>query len=100
MAPSRVIRRAMMSPMSPLPRITARRPTIFPSMLMNRWAAPAVRMPEHRVPGTEMAPRVRSRQPMARTTAPDRTVWQPPSGLTYRTVLSGETDRTMASVFT
>jgi len=41
-APSNVIRRAMMSPMSPEPRITTRRPGIQPSMFTNRCAVPAV----------------------------------------------------------
>ena len=61
------MRRAMISPMSPLPRITTRFPGIQPSMFTYRWAAPAVNTPAGRVPGMAMAPRVRSRQPMAST---------------------------------
>ena len=40
--PSSVIRRAMMSPMSPEPSTTARRPGMQPCRLMSAWADPAV----------------------------------------------------------
>ena len=40
-APSNVIRRAMIRPMSPLPRITTSRPGISPSIFTSRWAVPA-----------------------------------------------------------
>ena len=42
LAPSRVMRRAIIRPMSPLPRITTSRPGISPSMFTSRWAVPAV----------------------------------------------------------
>ena len=41
-APSRVSRRAMMSPMSPEPKMTTRRPTIRFLVFIRFWAAPAV----------------------------------------------------------
>ena len=41
-APSHVMRRAMMRPMSPLPRITTLRPGRKPSMFTSRCAQPAV----------------------------------------------------------
>ena len=47
-APSSVMRRAMIRPMSPLPRITTRRPGRQPSMLTSRCAVPAVKMPAGR----------------------------------------------------
>ena len=88
--PSSVQRRAMISPMSPEPKITAREPGLRFSILMYRCARPAVNTPAGRLPGILISPRVRSRQPMARTTArpvscsmPSRlmsvTVWVTPS---------------------
>ena len=41
-APWNVMRRAMMRPMSPEPRITTRLPGITPSMFTSRCAVPAV----------------------------------------------------------
>ena len=72
-APSRVSRRAMIRPMSPDPRTTTRRPTMRFLVFIRFWAVPAVYTPAGRVPGMAMAPRVRSRQPVASTTAP---AWQ------------------------
>ena len=77
LAPSRVIRRAMMRPMSPEPRTTTRRPTRRFLVFIRFWAVPAVYTPAGRVPGMAMAPRVRSRQPVASTTAPARQVRSP-----------------------
>ena len=94
-APSQTMRRAMMSPMSPDPRITTRRPGIMPSMLTRRCAQPAVYTPAGRVPGMFSAPRVRSRQPMARTTALACTRTMPFSLETAVRRLSASTDRTM-----
>ena len=47
-----------------------RLPGRSPIRLTSFCASPAVRTPAGRVPGIRMAPRVRSRQPIARTTAP------------------------------
>ena len=67
--PSSVQRRAMISPMSPEPKMTAREPGLRFSILMYRCARPAVNTPAGRLPGILISLRVRSRQPMARTTA-------------------------------
>ena len=63
----------MIRPMSPDPRTTTRRPTMRFLVFIRFWAVPAVYTPAGRVPGMAMAPRVRSRQPVASTTAP---AWQ------------------------
>ena len=68
-APWNVRRRAMMRPMSPDPRITTRLPGMMPSMFTRRCTVPAVYTPAGRVPGVISAPRGRSRQPIASTTA-------------------------------
>ena len=68
----------MMSPMSPLPRMTARRPTERFCRFTRCCTTPAVYTPAGRVPATPMAPRVRSRQPVASSTAPACTVCCPP----------------------
>ena len=67
--PSSVQRRAMISPISPEPKMTAREPGLRFSILMYRCARPAVNTPAGRLPGILISLRVRSRQPMARTTA-------------------------------
>ena len=59
----------MISPMSPDPRMTTRRPGRTPFKLTNRWAAPAVKIPAGRPPGIRIAARVRSRAPIASTVA-------------------------------
>ena len=87
-APSRVIRRAMMRPMSPEPRMTARFPGSSPLRLTNFWAAPAVYTPAGRVPGMPIAPRGRSRQPIARMTARARSFKYPSRGLTAVTIFA------------
>ena len=46
-------------------------------MLTNFWANPAVSTPDGREPGMRMAPRVRSRQPMARITEAHSMVSRP-----------------------
>ena len=69
LAPSNVMRLAMIMPMSPEPKIITWRPTILFFRLMYVWATPAVNTPDGRSPGIERAPRVRSLHPMARITA-------------------------------
>ena len=66
-APSSVIRRAIIRPISPEPRISTRLPTIKPSQFKSRCAVPAVKIPAGLVPGVPIAPRVLSRHPIART---------------------------------
>ena len=66
-APSSVRRRAMMSPMSPLPRMTQRRVGSSPSRFVKFCAVPAVNTPAGRVPWMKTCFAVRSRQPVAST---------------------------------
>ena len=68
-APSKVILRAIIIPISPEPRTTTSRPGIYPSILIYLWAVPAVNIPAGLFPGIAIASRVLSRHPIARTTA-------------------------------
>ena len=99
-APSSVMRRAMMRPMSPDPRITTSLPGRRPSMLTSLWAVPAVKTPAGLNPGMLSAPRGRSRQPMARMMAPAWMRTRPSRSLTQVTVRSSETSRTIVSSMT
>ena len=100
-APSQTSRRAMISPMSPEPRMTTSRPGRYPSMFTKRCARPAVMIPAGRVPGMSRLPRLRSRQPMASTTARQSTCATPSGSCSSTTVLDGPRSRmsiTMAPV--
>ena len=68
-APCDAKRRAMISPMSPDPRITARRPGRHPWRFMKFCALPAENTPDGREPARLSAPSPRSREPVASTTA-------------------------------
>ena len=68
-APSRVIRLAMIRPISPDPRITTFLPGIKPSRFTSFCAVPAEYTPAGRDPGMLRAPLGLSLQPMARITA-------------------------------
>ena len=68
-APSSVMRRAMMRPMSPEPMMTTFFPKATLRIFIRYWTTPAVYTPAGRFPGTDKAPRVRSRQPVDRMTA-------------------------------
>ena len=92
------MRRAMMRPMSPEPRMTTSLPGMRPSRLVNFWAVPAVKMPGQRSPGVPREPRGRSRQPMQRITALAWICSSPFLRETQVTTLSAETSRTMVSV--
>ena len=63
-APSKLIRLAMISPISPDPKISTFLPTIYPSIFTYLCAAPAVNTPAGRSPGIAMAPLVLSRHPI------------------------------------
>ena len=65
-APSSVRRRAMMRPMSPLPRMTHFFVGRTPSRFVKCCAVPAVNTPAGRVPWMDTCFAVRSRQPVAR----------------------------------
>ena len=75
----------MIRPMSPEPRMTASWPIRRFWRLTRFWAEPAVKIPAGRVPGISIISRVRSRQPMARTTAPASTSLYPSRELIRRT---------------
>jgi len=70
LAPSNVILRAIIRPMSPEPRITIRFPGINPFIFTNFWAVPAVITPAGLSPGVIRAPLGLSRHPMASIKAP------------------------------
>ena len=76
------MRRAMMSPMSPEPKITTRFPGMRPSRFTSFCAVPAVKMPAQRQPGVPSAPRGRSLHPIARMTASASTATIPSVRLT------------------
>ena len=67
-------------------------------MFTSRWAVPADQRPAGRVPGMFSAPRGRSRQPMANTTAPALTCCKPVSRPVTVSTRSGDTSSTMQSV--
>src|SRR4051812_22421236 len=69
MAPARSSSCAVTSAQRPAPAITTRRPGGCPVAASSRRAAPAVRTPAGRVPGTSRLPRVCSRPPVASTSA-------------------------------
>ena len=68
-APSKVMRRAMMSPISPDPKMTTRLPGNQPFKLTYFCAVPALNNPAGRVPAILSAPLLLSLHPMARMTA-------------------------------
>ena len=76
-APSKVRRLAIISPISPLPKITTSLPTILPSMLTIFCAVPAVKIPIGRVPLREMLPAVFSLHPTLKTHALNFTSFTP-----------------------
>ena len=99
--PSSVRRRAMIRPMSPEPRMATRRPGSTPSTLTNFWASPAVITPDGRSPGIRIAPRVRSRAPLASTTAPASMVRTPCwADMTVRSPSSRSTTKASVSTST
>ena len=59
---------AMISPISPDPKISTFLPTIYPSIFTYLCAAPAVNTPAGRSPGIAMAPLVLSRHPIFKIT--------------------------------
>ena len=66
--PSQTRRRAIISPISPEPKITTLSPTFFPSMLMSFCAQPAEKIPAGREPQRLIAPAGFSLHPRASTT--------------------------------
>ena len=67
-------------------------------MFTMRWAVPADQMPAGRVPAMFSAPRGRSRQPMASTTACALICCRPTLRPVTVSTFSGETSSTMQSV--
>ncbi len=66
-------------------------------MFTSRWAVPAVKIPAGRQPGMFKAPRGRSRQPMASTTALGCSWNRPSVRFMAVTVLSAARSSTMVS---
>ena len=89
------MRRAMMRPMSPEPRITTRLPGMIPSMFTSRCAVPAVNTPAGRVPGMSSAPRGRSLHPIASTMDFALKMRMPCTGEIVVTAWSAETSSTI-----